>query len=350
MSNTSAALARTAADDANDCYPKLRENVWHIAENAQAEDASWLITSKAQYELPASYTLDFLKVRPFFTGHHSVASMAEKTGVPIETIMAFVTTFQDIDLLYPENPASIPLKAQDVRDSLTRIVTIWAQELHTVYIANELVRGNGLSRTVLTGWMIEMYHYVHDFPAALKHGADHATGELKKILDRYAAEEVGHEHFVLDSLVNLGMDAEEVKASVPLVSTRTIGLLLRELLEIEPAATLLAAALLEAADFDEKNIELYKSRLSEMYGIPANALDPYFKHQKIDYDLGHQKLLADNLQLIEMTDIKKLDEIVNKLHDLKHAFELQSAEIKSYYGEPLNGRYIPRQRMTYHAI
>lgn len=331
------------------CYPRLRENVWHIVENAKPDDVSYLITSQGQYELPSRYTHNFLKIRPFCTGYHSVATISEKTNVKVDDIIAFVEAFQEIGLLYPKTPFSFSLDAQQVRDSLMRIVSIWAQELHSVYIANELVRG-GLPKSVLVGWMIEMYHYVHDFPAALKHGADRATSELKVVLDRYASEEVNHEDFVLQSLVNMGMDWEEVKESVPLVSTRTIGLLLRELLELEPAATLLAAALLEAADFDEENIGAFKKRLSELYNISENALDPYFKHQKIDYDLGHQKLLVDNLRLINMTDLQKLDEVVNKLHDLKHAFELQSLEIKSYYGEPLNGRYIPRQRMTYQGI
>ncbi|MDB4309285.1 hypothetical protein N9913_03150, partial [Porticoccaceae bacterium] len=74
------------------------------------------------------------------------------------------------------------------------------------------------------------------------------------------------------------------------------------------------------------------------------------KHQKIDFDLGHQKLLADNLELIDITDIDRLDVLINMLHDLKHAFELQSLEIKAYYGKPNNGKYLRRQAMSYHAI
>lgn len=344
-----ASAAQEIETMASTFFPKLRENVWHVAENAKPGDVSYLITSQGQYELQSCYTLNFLKLRPFFTGHYSVAAISRKTNVNVDDIFAFVEAFQEIGLIYPETPLLFPQDPQQVRDSLMRIVSIWAQELHSVYIANELAR-DGLSKTVLVGWMIEMYHYVRDFPAALKHGADRATGNIKMLLDRYASEEMNHEEFVLQSLVKMGMDWEEVKGSVPLVSTRTIGLLLRELLELEPAAALLVAALLEAADFDEKNIHAFKKRLSELYNISEDALDPYFKHQKIDYDLGHQKLLADNLDLITITDLHKLDEIVNKLHDLKHAFELQSLEIKSYYGEPLNGRYFPRQRMTYQGI
>ena len=330
--------------------PKLRENIWHLRADAKSEDPAFLITNKAKYELPSDYVRGFLKIRPYCTGHHSVENIAKITGTNADDLLVFFNAFSDIDLLYPDNPSSIALTKDVVTKSLTGIVDIWAGELHAVYIANELVRGEGLSLPILIGWMTEMYHYVHDFPHALQCGADNAEGPLKLVLDRYAKEELGHEIFVLDSLKNLGVDADEVRASVPLVSTRTIGLLLRELLTFEPSATLLAAALLEAADFDEENIGHYQDRLTLLYGISNQALAPYFKHQKIDFDLGHQKLLADNIELIDITDIDRLDVLINMLHDLKHAFELQSLEIKAYYGEPNNGKYLRRQAMSFHAI
>lgn len=330
--------------------PKLRENIWHLRPDASGEDPAFLITSKAKYELPSDYVRGFLKIRPYCTGHHSVAKIADITGTQADDLLVFFKAFSEIDLLYPDNPSAITLDRQAVVNALTSIVDIWASELHAVYIANELVRGDGLSLPIVIGWMTEMYHYVRDFPHALQSGADQAQGDLKIVLDRYAKEELGHEMFVLDTLQNLGVDPDEVRASVPLVSTRTIGLLLRELLTIEPSATLLAAALLEAADFDEENIGHYQDRLATLYGISNQALAPYFKHQKIDFELGHQKLLADNLELLDITDVDRLDVLINKLHDLKHAFELQSLEIKAYYGEPNNGKYLRRQAMSFHAI
>jgi len=65
--------------------------------------------------------------------------------------------------------------------------------------------------------------------------------------------------------------------------------------------------------------------------------------------LGHSKLLEDNLELFSVAEPGALDRIVDKMHDLKHAFELQSSEIKSYYGN-LSGMYFPRQPMTFSAL
>ena len=336
--------------DQHSWRPKLRENIWHMRSDAEPDDPAFLITSKAKYELPAQYVRGFLKIRPYCTGHNSLSTIAEMTQTNADDLLVFFNTFSEIDLLYPDSCESLPLDRDGINQSLINIISIWAGELHSVYIANELAREQGLSRGILIGWMTEMYHYVKDFPLALQCAADNAEGELKLVLECYANEELGHEVFVLDTLRNLGVSAEEVASSTPLISTRAIGLLLRELLSDEPSATLLAAALLEAADFDEDNIGMYQQKLAELYNIPLNALAPYFEHQKIDFDLGHQRLLSDNLGLINITELDRLDNLINKLHDLKHAFELQSLEIKAYYGEPRNGRHVQRPAMKFHAI
>ena len=87
----------------------------------------------------------------------------------------------------------------------------------------------------------------------------------------------------------------------------------------------------------------------ELYGLPLNTFDPFFEHQKIDAGMGHAELFEDNAELFEVSDPQRLDRLVNRLHDLKHAFELQSLEIKSYYTK-LEGKYFPRQPMLFSSL
>ena len=166
---------------------------------------------------------------------------------------------------------------------------------------------------------------------------------------QYVAEETGHEDFVLQALLNLGLSELEVVESRPLVSTRLIGFLLRELFELEPASVLLVAAVVEAQDIPASRLDEFQSRIASRYALPERALAPYFQHQMIDASLGHSQLLSDNITLFQVTDIAILNQIVDKLHDLKHAFELQSKEIKMYYGD-LAGKYFPRQAVTFTAL
>jgi hypothetical protein len=89
--------------------------------------------------------------------------------------------------------------------------------------------------------------------------------------------------------------------------------------------------------------------MHELYDLPLDTFNPFFEHQKIDVGMGHAELLENNIELFDVTDPKRLDNIVNRLHDLKHAFELQTDEVKSYYAK-LDGKYFPRQPMLFSSL
>ena len=327
-------------------YPRLRENVWHVQPDA-AE--SFLITTDGSFQVPTDEVLTFLRVRSHCTGFNSLDEIAAKSAVPLEKIKSILTALQEIDLVIPPDQAGAPPPSVDLaRDKAIKICKIWAEELKQSYIANQLA-GSALPKTVLVGWLIEMYHYIKDFSYAIEHGARVATGPLRTLLERYAREERGHEEFVTSTLTNIGLSRAEVERSSPLPSTRLIGFIMREMFALEPASTLMMAALVESQEFDAGGVADFEKVLEEQYQLPAGAMAPYFKHQQIDTDLGHSRLLEDNIQLFSVTDPEKLDAIVNKLHDLKHSFDLQGTEIKSYYND-MQGRYLPRQPIGFHAL
>jgi pyrroloquinoline quinone (PQQ) biosynthesis protein C len=263
-------------------------------------------------------------------------------------VKTILKVLEGAGILHPKTSGREEIQLESVRTTLVKACQLWSDELRQTYIGNEFARGQ-LSRTTLLGWLLEMYHYIKDFPYAIEHGANRAEGRLRRVLVKYANEERGHEEFVLQTLLRLGLSREEVETSAPLLATRAVGFLMRELFEVEPSSALLVAALLEAQEFDEEQIQLFQRKLQEYYAIPAESLVPYFKHQQIDVGLGHAELLASNLDLIQVTEIEKLDALVNKLHDLKHAFDLQGLEIKSYYNS-LDGKYFPRQPMTFSSL
>ncbi|MGB7196642.1 MAG: iron-containing redox enzyme family protein [Collimonas pratensis] len=328
-------------------YPRLRENLWQV----QADSPhSYVETLDSEYQVPTDQALAFLPIRSHCTGYNSLAEIEQRSGVPETDVLSILLCLAQAGITLPGKALSAApdVTPELVRDKLQRISAIWSRELSREFVANELLGGD-LPKTVLLGWLLEMYHYVRDFPQAIAHGAACASGELQHLLARYAAEETGHENFVLQTLVNLGLKEEEVKESRPLVSTRLIAFLLRELFELEPAAVLLVAAVVEAQDVPADKLDEFQARLEYRHALPAGAMKPYFQHQAIDASLGHSQLLAENIKLFQVHDIETLDKIVDKLHDLKHAFELQSQEIKMYYGE-LTGKYFPRQAVTFSTL
>ncbi len=325
--------------------PRLRENVWHI--NPESETAV-LITSRATFEVPTVPALQFLRMRSYCTGYHSIESIATLSGLSVEDVKALLGSLESAGILYFSTDTNEQIPIDNVHDVLVRACRIWSNELRISYIGNEFAEGRA-PKSVLLGWLIEMYHYIKDFPYAIEHGAHFAEGQLKEVLLKYSAEEKGHERFVLETLENLGVSSAEVNTSIPLLSTRLIGFLMRELFEFEPSAALMVAAVVEAQEFEEQGVGNFKRKLCDHYDTGPHAFDPYFKHQQIDFALGHSQLLLSYLDLVTIKDRRLLDQVVNKLHDLKHAFDLQGIEIKNYYTS-LNGKYFPRQAVAFESI
>lgn len=326
-------------------YPRLRENLWHLD---LAASRALLITPEATFEVELPEAQRFLRMRSFCTGYHSVEEIARLSGLPVEEVRSILESLEAAQVLCAPPPPEGLVRPEEARAALLRACHLWSEELRLSYIGNELAQG-ALPRTVLLGWLLEMYHYVRDFPEAITRAAGLARGRLKEVLTRYAAQERGHELFLVRTLVNLGLTREEVEGSTPLVSTRLVGFLMRDLFEFEPASALMVAALVEAQEFNQAQIQAFQERVRELYGIPEAALGPFFEHQRVDVEMGHAELLADNLELVEIRECGKLDRLVNGLHDLKHAFDLQGLEIKDYYSA-LGGKYFPRQPMTSRAI
>lgn len=324
--------------------PKLRENVWHIS-----SETALLITSRASFEVDRDDALKFLQMRSFCTGVHSIDEIASKSGLSVDDVTTILASLREAEVLCPPTGESEPPVVEDIRQTLAKITAIWSDELQAGYIGNEFMKGN-LPRSTLQGWLVEMYHYIKDFPWAIEHGANHVPpGKLKDVLQTYANQEKSHEEFVMRTLLNLGLKREEVKSSTPLVSTHTVGLLMREMFEEDPVSVLLMAALVEAQEFREESIGTFKKKMFELYDLPLDVFDPFFEHQKIDVGMGHAELFDDHRELFDITDPMRLDRIVNRLHDLKHAFELQSLEIKTYYSK-LEGKYFPRQPMLFSSL
>lgn len=326
--------------------PRLRENLWQIDPEAPQ---ALVETMDGKFEVPTGQAFAFAAIRSHCTGHNTPQQVAERSGTDYAAVLQMLAALSDAGLTVteqstPSGDSSLPW----IRARLMRASALWSRALSRQFVANELIDGV-LPKTVLLGWLIEMYHYVHDFPEAIASGASHATGELAKLLQRYVEEERGHERFVLQTLVNLGLGAGEVMSSQPLVSTRLIGLLMRELFALAPESVLLVAALVEADDVPPAQLDDYREQIERIYQLPPGAMKPYFAHQAIDASLGHSRLLSDNLDLFNVGEGALLDQVVNKLHDLKHAFELQSHEIKMYYGD-LGGKYFPRQPMRFASL
>jgi pyrroloquinoline quinone (PQQ) biosynthesis protein C len=325
--------------------PILKENIWHIFGD---RETAYVSTTTDSYEVPKDAATTFLRMRSYCTGHNDTLEIAERSGLSPAVVQSVVETLARTGLVAPASSTALQPDQAEVRESLVAACRLWGEELTRTYIGNRFATGE-LSRTALVGWLLEMFHYIRDFPEVIRHAQERASGPLADLLEEYAGQETGHEEFVLRTLEGLGLSRHEVEQSAPLVSTQSISFIMRRLVEMHPCAMLLIAALVEAQDFDEAMIQTFADALHRHYGIQPDVFAPYFRHQEIDVEMGHAQLLETHLDLITLQDVDLLDGLVNGLHDLKHAFDLQGLEIESYYGD-LQGRYLPRQPMAYATI
>jgi hypothetical protein len=344
-SDSSADVAGLTLMDASVDRPKFRHNLWTTYD--EQPDITYLAVSHGLYEVPSDQAKEFLKFRTYCTGHHSIDEISTLSGVPAGNVRKIVQSLADAEVLRARYRSFSELSSDEIRKILLSAVDMWAEQLRETGIAAALVDGR-LPKPALIGWLLETYHYINQFPAAIAYGAKHARGEMRDILNTYAQQETGHEIFVQRTLTNLGLSDAEVTNSIPLVSTRLIDFLMREMIAEVPPSALLLAGILEAGDLEDDEADGFFNRISEAYKVPASAFAPLREHMMIDAKLGHAELGKVHADLIDFSSEAALHSTVNRLHDIKHAFDLQKLEIEDYYCK--QGDYIPRQFVDFFAI
>lgn len=326
-------------------FPKFRHNLWTSYEDAP--EITYLTVSHGTYEVPTEDANKFLKIRSFCTGNNTLADIARKSKMPEREIQAIVNSLLEIDTLHlPFKPLET-LTKEEIIYTFESATNIWSEQLADTHISRDIFLGK-TSKNVVIGWLLETYHYVKLFPSALEVASSHAKGELKELLVEYTKQEKGHEWFILQSLLKAGLTKQEVENSIPLISTRTIDLLFKELFSLEPSTVLLVASIIEAEDLDKNSAQKVAKVLHNIHGFPIDMLNPFFDHIEIDSKFGHHQLLKNNVKLLEKINPQLFHNIVNKLHDIKHAFDLQKLEIMDYYDKM--GNYLPRQYVDFFAI
>lgn len=326
-------------------YPKFRHNLW----TSYYDNPSVMIltVSHGDYEVSVQEANEFIKMRPHCTGFNTKSDIANKSGLKTEEVNKILTSLKDAEILHLPFVDLDKVSDQQIQDTLLAATRIWGEQLAETSISRDIFLGR-TSKQVILGWLLETYHYVKDFPNTLEVALYASEGKLSEILNNYMLQERGHEKFIAECLIKGGLTKEEIEESIPLISTRTISFLLKELFQFEPISVLLVASIIEADEFSEEDSYEVTKKIALDNSFPEDIFAPFLKHVEIDNQMGHQKLLENNIEILKLIDKNKLHQIVNMLHDLKHAFDLQKLEIYEYYDK--SGNYFPRQKVDFFAI
>ncbi|MCG3471104.1 iron-containing redox enzyme family protein [Xenorhabdus bovienii] len=320
--------------------PKFIHNLWTQNE----DDEYYLRFTKGLYEVDSNDARDFITIRGYCTGHNTITDIHEKTGMPKDRIVDIISSLHEIGMLRNEEIVS----EENFFDKIIIACEMWAEQIEETHLFNKFLYGD-VSYNVLLGFMLENYHYIKLFPETISSAIKSTTNEsVKNILEEYQLQETGHEIFMLRCLLKMGMRKEEVETSIPLVSTSNIINMMQNLFGQYPESVFLVAKVIESHDYDENEVKIAIDNINETYNLTQGTLEPFFEHSKIDYELGHSQLLEKAKSLINFNDVDEVSYVLNAIHDIKHAIDLQCLEIEEYYTK--QGNYIPRQRVDYFGV
>jgi hypothetical protein len=326
-------------------FPKLIHNLWTVYE--EDPDTYILRTSKGHFEVSKEEAELFLTFRGYCTGHKSQKEIAALTSIPEEKISSVIQSLAEIESIRHEGKLDA-LSPAAIRQKMITACEMWAEQLGDTHLFTEILAGKHRIE-VLNGFLLETYHYIKHFPDLLAVARDHADNPvLKNVLNEYHSQECGHEAFVLSCLEKAGFGEHEVETSIPLVSTNTILLLMKDLFEQFPCTVLLVARVIEADAYSDESVEYIREALRTRLHIDSTTLDGLIKHMEVDYQLGHAELLNNHKDLIILPNKADAHFILNRIHDIKHAFDLQKLEIVDYYTH--KGNYVPRQKVDFFAV
>lgn len=326
--------------------PRLRENVWYI--DPQAETAL-LVTGQGRFEVPVPDALRFLQLRSHCTGHVALPEIVKRSGLSPEEIGSIIEALHEVGAVYPLDAAAQPAPSRpdlaEVKRRLTQATRIWREEYRVTNLNHELVAGLH-SGSVLVGWLLEQYHIMlyiaQAFAAAAARCCDRAGASLRALCEARRP----YAELVARTLIGLGLSRTEVERSIPLLSTRLLCFQLRELLEGAPWSAFIVETIRGAQALDDAQIAELRVHATARYHIDPAALEPWFELQRFEARHAGPELAAEHADLIDVDDVPALDAICNQVHDIRHAFDLLALEVKDYH-QSLQGKYVPRQAVSY---
>jgi hypothetical protein len=290
---------------------------------------------------------EFLTVKRYLDGRHSLGAIATATGVPLRSITEIVEAFSDLGMLRTSEPESaIPIER--FLRQIHATTQMWGRQLgyHRLYA--------GLERTewrkeVFLGLLIETFHYVHAASSHIACAVAHSRRDAwTRLLGKYFIDEHDHGHLIAETLLKLGIPQRHLYEAQPLIGTTSLIQMLREIGRQNTLGYIACTALFEARREGFTEAQVAFERLAESYGFGRDTVAPIISHMTGDIEAGHKSLLEEAMAEMSHIAAPEAHYIVNQLHDLKHGFDQFHDQIIQYYTDISN--FIPRRRVDFFSL
>lgn len=327
-------------------YPRLR----HCTFKWTSDDGPMLmIVGREYFEITEEFgtRAQFLTIKRYLDGRHTVPQIAERAGVDAESVRAIVETFDELGLLHDPRPlTSVP--AMDYAAQIEASCDMWGRQIGYHNLFSGLESGT-LRKEVFLGLILETYHYVKSAPKHIATAITHCDDDrLVPLLSRYFTEEYNHSGMMLQALKKMGLPKDQIVGAHPVIGTWSLINNLCEIARQDTLSYIACTTLFEARaeDFEAGSEALRQA--ARAAGFPEECAEPLITHMRIDVEAGHTGLLEEALGVIGDVPADKAHKAVNNLHDLKHSYDQFHDGVIQYYSDIAN--YIPRLKVDYFSL
>jgi thiaminase len=277
-------------------------------------------------------------VLPRLDGASTVEELSANLGLSPAEVCVHLEVLADDELVLDASAAYEANSAGEFLDAYFRECRFRAREIFAQPFWDTLMSGRA-SRELVLGWGVEFYHYVEGANEHMAAGVAQCRRdpELRRWMAEHYAEEHDHSEIFLHGLVSCGLDAEQVRAALPLPSTRALINYLTELASSDTMAYAGTFGVMQAAGekTTREGINQLYDRLSDLYPFAVGLFDAIRKHALIDVDLEHQTLVLERAcarsPLVEPSVVRG---VVRAIADTVEHFTLFFEGINDYYSAP----------------
>ncbi len=215
---------------------------------------------------------------------------------------------------------------------LYRSVRRFAARLQATVCDSRLYRAmvsGEATRTNLVGYALEYHHVVRRSPAliapALAHAWEPAAYDL---LQRFLAEEIGHDQLTAGALATAGVAIDRLSAVQPLPATFAVCATLGTTSAQDPLSF---AACLFLVEEPAREFNRAFAAHAAKVGLPSGFVEPLLEHSGINDEAGHADISHDLLATIGYVGIEHQQAVLKQVAVMVESLARMEGEILDYY-------------------
>lgn len=291
---------------------------------------------------------NLLRLKSLLDGRRTIREVAALRGIPLDEVFDVVDQFEDMGLLRAPPDQLNTISGEEFVCQIEKTAVMWARQIGYHRIFSKLSNGT-TTRAVALGLLLESYHHVKSSSRHISTAISHATDEkARSLLRKYLVDEHDHDQLFARALEHSGIPGEFLRSAHPTIGTLSLANMLCEIGRRSTLAYISCTSLFEARSSEADQAEAEFRAICARYEIPTVAADLFVQHFRADLSAGHSSLLRKYVSDHDQIDAADAHEVVNCMHDLKHAFDQYHDQILAYYEDISN--YIPRPRVDFFCL